>query len=99
MEHFGEFIDYDEGREDGPRPFYTEALPCESCGKPCEDRHPATWDPELLVGPCCELDLSTIPEMPTCEELYRALMRCSTVGQVQDVYTAHRKVCRRCNPE
>ena len=76
--------------------FYTEALPCESCGKPCETRTPATWDPTLQVGPCCEIDLSEIPEMPVCMDLYRAVMRCTTVGEVADAFDAHRAVCAFC---
>jgi hypothetical protein len=99
MEHFGEFIDYDEGRNEPKAPFFAHALPCESCGAPCEDRQPASWDPELLVGPCCQFDISQIPDMPICEDLYRLVMRCHTVGEVADTYTAHRQVCRQCNPE
>jgi hypothetical protein len=102
-----DFIDPDEGYRqtdwdshlDSREPFFTQALPCESCGQPCDDRRPASWDPELLVGPCCELDLSQIPDMPVCEDLCKLLMRCATVGQVGDVFSTHRKVCRKCNPE
>ena len=100
MEHFGDFIDYDEGRDIDPREaFYTHALPCESCGKPCDERHTATWDLDLQVGPCCAVDLSGIPEVPVCAELARVLMRCATVGQVSDAYQSHKQVCRVCNPE
>lgn len=100
MEHFGDFIDYDEGRDIDPREaFYAYALPCESCGAPCDERQPATWDPELQVGPCCAVDLSEIPEMPACAELARILKRCATVGQVSDAYQSHKQVCRVCNPE
>jgi hypothetical protein len=101
MEHFGEFIDYDEGRDIDPREaFYAHALPCESCGMPCEETHPASWDTSLHVGPCCELDLSQIPDMgPSCEALHKLVMRCKTVGEVADAFTAHRKACRQCNPE
>ena len=48
MEHFGEFIDYDEGRPDPREAFFTFALPCENCGEPCEDRIPAPWDEEII---------------------------------------------------
>lgn len=71
MEYFGDFIDYDEGRDIDPREaFYAYALPCESCGAPCDERQPATWDPELQVGPCCAVDLSGIPEVPVCAEFF-----------------------------
>lgn len=93
-----DFIDLDEGyRPDEPiKAFHTHALPCESCGKPVDERKPATWDPDLMVGPCCEFDLSGIPDVPTCEGLYRAIMRCTTVREVEAAFTAHRLVCSFC---
>ena len=100
MEHFGDFIDYDEGRDIDPREaFYAYALPCESCGAPCDERQPATWDLDLQVGPCCAVDLSGIPEVPVCAEFSRIVMRCATVGQMQDACRYHKQVCRVCNPE
>ena len=81
-----------------PRPI-AHALPCESCGKPVEERKPATWDSTLMVGPCCEFDPAGIPDMPTCEGLYRAIMRCTTVRQVEQSFTAHRLVCPFCRRE
>lgn len=102
MEHFEDFgIDYDEGRDIDPREaFYANAEPCESCGQPIfEGRKPASWDPDLKVGPCCEYVVEEIPEIPICEELYKLTMRARTVGELHDTYTSHRKVCRVCNPE
>lgn len=96
-----DFIDLDEGYRPGEpiKAFHTHALPCESCGKPVDERKPATWDPDLMVGPCCEFDLSGIPDVPTCEGLYRAIMRCTTVREVEAAFTAHRMVCAFCRGE
>jgi len=96
MEHFGEFIDYDEGRDEPRQPFFAEALPCESCGAPCEERKPATWDPELLVGPCCELDLSQIPDLPNCESLNRQVARCRSIQEVSLAMHLHLAECPVC---
>ena len=78
MEHD---IDPDEGYRDTDwdshlrEPFYTEALPCESCGKPCDcERHPASYEPSLLVGPCCQVEEVETPDEPVCPRLYMALM-------------------------
>lgn len=96
-----DFIDLHEGYRPGEpiQAFYTHALPCESCGKPVAERKPATWDPDLMVGACCEFDLSEIPNVLTCEALYRVIMRCTTVGEVRDAFTAHRLVCSFCRGE
>jgi hypothetical protein len=101
MEHFEDFgIDFDEGRDIDPREaFYANALPCESCGEPCEDRQTATWDPSLQVGPCCQFDAAQIPELPVCEELYKLTMRAKTVGELMDIRRAHQTVCQVCNPD
>ena len=86
--------------EHEPEPFYTEALPCESCGKPCDSRVPASWDPELLVGKCCEIDLSDqAPLEPVCLELARCLSRVRTVGEVVAAFRLHETSCRLCNPQ
>jgi len=95
MERF-DFIDYDEGKD--PRePFFTEAFPCESCGKPCDERRPADWDESLLVGPCC-YNVSEVetPEVPTCEALYEIMMSAETVGQMMTLRTAHKATCVTC---
>ena len=99
-----DFLDNDEGYRSGEfsmrEPFYAEALPCESCGKPVDcERRPASYDPSILVGPCCEVDLSEVPEMPACEGLYKALMRCVTVGEVCEAMKAHKRVCATCRKD
>jgi hypothetical protein len=96
MERF-DFIDYDEGRDRDPREaFYTEALPCESCGAPVDERRPAPWDESLQVGPCCyDLPLE-VPEIPTCSDLYAVMMACVTVGELVDATKAHKAVCQKC---
>src|ERR1035441_6965309 len=45
---------HSQGREDR-QPFFTEALPCESCGKPSEELHVPYWAPDLHVGMCCAI--------------------------------------------
>jgi len=75
------------------------ALPCESCGEPCEDRQTATWDQSLQVGPCCQFDAAQIPELPICEDLYKLTMRAKTVGELMDIRRAHVAVCHVCNPD
>ena len=84
-----DFIDPDEGRE--PQPFFTEALPCESCGKPCDKLHIPYWDPDLHVGMCCAIHSDEwINDMhPTCEDLYRAVSRCSSVAEVSRAFDLH----------
>ena len=74
-----DFIDPDEGRDTDwdshlnvPEPFYTEALPCESCGKPVDGERRASWDESLLVGPCCASDVpESIRDPSICMDLYR----------------------------
>ena len=99
MEHFGEFIDYDEGRPDPREAFFAFALPCENCGEPCEDRIPAPWDEEIMVGPCCVSEAAEIPEIPACAELYRVTMQACTVGELVDASKAHKAYCQVCNPQ
>lgn len=104
-----DFIDPDEGRDtfmgpidwdsklDSREPFYAEALPCESCGRPCEERKVAKWDEGLLVGPCCEFDLNfEFPDLPNCFGLLQALDSCKSVSQVRGVSMAHSRHCKEC---
>lgn len=76
-------------------PFFTQAVPCESCGKPCEERRTATWDETLQVGPCCQ-EVDNTPSVPTCPTLYDLIMACRTVGEVCDVSKAHKEHCPVC---
>ena len=82
------------------KPFYTEAKPCESCGKPCDSRRQASWDPDLMVGPCCEIYLGDLAEdQPLCETLHELVCRAQTVQAVCDAFDQHAKSgCLICNP-
>jgi hypothetical protein len=104
-----DFIDPDEGRDtfmgpidwdshlDPREAFYAEAEPCESCGRPCEERKVAKWDESLLVGPCCEFSLDfEFPELPNCYQLLKELDTCKSVFQVRNVFTAHARYCKEC---
>lgn len=95
MEHFGEFIDYDEGREDPREPFFEIGEPCESCGEPVAERRPATWDASLSVGECCFNHPATIDD-PVCPELARLFDLCETAGEVQDAFKLHKLTCPTC---
>ena len=77
-------------------PFYTESLPCESCGRPVEARKPAEWDSSLMVGPCCEFSLNLIPDLPVCEGLWPDLAYCTSVAEVETAMEAHRLCCAFC---
>lgn len=99
MEHFRDFIDYDEGRDIDPREaFYAEALPCESCGTPCDELRRADWDSDLLVGPCCFHNVS-IPDVPVCPEMARVISQCSLTSSVVEAMEAHRECCEVCRVE
>lgn len=98
-------IDPDEGERRGNREaFYAEALPCESCGRPVfEERTRATWDENLLVGPCCPAPLyDHIPQEANCEELWEALRYCTSVPAVSlamSIHISECPVCRSLRPE
>lgn len=98
MEHFGDFTDYDEGRDIDPREaFYANALPCESCGAPVEERKTAAWDESLQVGPCCEFCLDyEFPDLQVCDQLWGDLDHCKSVSEVQIAMEAHRECCEFC---
>ena len=85
-------------RREGPDfdPFFTEALPCEACGQPCDSRTPASWDSDLLVGPCCTEELET-PSEPRCPIEYRLLEGPSSVQRINSMVREHRKDCPVCN--
>ena len=93
-----DYIDWDSYL-DTPEPFYAEALPCESCGKPVDcERKPAPWDEALQVGPCC-FDIDSTPELPVCQELYRVMMRCESVGQMMEARRLHKQCCPTCGAQ
>jgi len=101
-----DFIDSDEGYRDtdwdshlrSEEPFYAEALPCESCGRPVlGERKPAKWDESLLIGPCCEFSLDfEFPDLPTCERLWKALDHCQSVQAVRLAMACHLAQCPVC---
>jgi len=101
-----DFIDSDEGYRDTdwdshlrvPVPFFADALPCESCGRPVDcERKPAWWDGDLLVGPCCVDPLfDAIPANATCEDLFHAVMRCTSVQAVSLAMSVHIAECPQC---
>lgn len=95
MEHFGDFIDYDEGRIDPREPFFTNAIPCESCGSPCDETRVALWDSSLNVGPCCYEEPS-IPDVPVCPGLEAALMRFEVAHEVIAAMKEHQECCETC---
>ena len=81
-----------------PEAFYAEALPCESCGRPVDgERKNAWWDGDLKVGPCCTDPLyDDIPLEATCEDLFRAVGRCTTVAEVRLAMSMHVAECEHC---
>ena len=90
----------DEARDD-PQPFFTHALPCESCGKPCDELHVPYWDSDLHVGMCCAIhsDEWINDTEPTCEALYRLVSHCKTVAEVSDAFEVHaHSGCLLCCP-
>ena len=85
------------------QPFYTEAFPCGSCGKPCDSLQPCTWDSDLMVGECCQIHSDDLPEeMPLCATLYDLVMRAATVQAVSDAFRLHAEsgcpICTRPQP-
>lgn len=98
MDRFSETDPYDLHKYI-PEAFYVEALPCESCGKPCDvERSPASWDTELLVGPCCSIASDEeSPDVPRCIEEYRLIEGAQTVGELCDTIREHRKSCVICS--
>ena len=85
-----DFIDPDEGWPD-LKPFFAHSEPCESCGNPVEERSPAPWAPDLMVGPCCAMHQEDIKGIPVTPELLEALQGCRTVQEVCDTWKAQRR--------
>ena len=85
------------------RTFYIEALPCESCGKPCDELHVPYWAPDLHVGMCCAIHSDEVPgealQTPCCEDLYALILGCETVAEVSDAFDLHaHSGCLICCP-
>jgi hypothetical protein len=83
-----------------PQPFFTHARPCESCGKPVdsEDLKPASWMPEILVGPCCREYLSdAMPDQPVCPSLWQFICeQAQTVRAISEAFDEHLRTCLYC---
>jgi hypothetical protein len=89
-----DYIDWDEARE-FLKPFYAEAEPCESCGRPTyKDRE---WDEEsgLWVAVDCACNA---PDVPTCPALIPLIEEAMTVDGLCRVVREHRLSCPTCGP-
>jgi len=77
-----------------PQPFFTEAVPCESCGRPASERY---WNPEaqLMIGVGCECET---PDDPICPELLEPIAAAKSVREIVQVCKEHRATCPVCNP-
>jgi hypothetical protein len=73
-------------------PFFTQALPCEKCGQPCDERVTAYWNKDLQVGSCC-----MIPEQNVCSAFQVILAGCRTVDEVADAMRLHMATCGDCD--
>ena len=89
-----DYIDPDEGRD--VQPFFAEAQPCQSCGRPCDELEPAEWHPGLMVGSCCRWHWDDLPYWPLCDDFPALLESCKTVPQVARVMRLHLATCRKC---
>lgn len=74
--------------------FYVESLPCESCGRPCDEER--VFVDDLLVGQCCISGEVDIPFLPVCAEYGRLVEAAETVGQLLDSVKAHKASCVLC---
>ena len=70
---------------------------CESCGADCESLSPASWDPELLVGPCCAVEPIEVSEVFRCLAEYQIVLSAKTIGEMCDQVKEHRKNCPVCS--
>ena len=89
-----DYIDWDEGRN-FPPPFYTNAVPCESCGEPTYQER--VWYPEFQLWIAVDCSCNA-PQAPTCSILVPLLSEAVTVRQVCQVIRSHRASCPLCGP-
>ena len=91
MDRFSEEspLTYAEDRE--PKAFFTISLPCESCGRPCEERIEAYWEPGWMVGACC-----MVPQDDVCAAFWLVLEKCTTVAEVASAMREHIATCAAC---
>lgn len=71
--------------------FFVMDFPCESCGRPVEERVPAYWQPDLLVGPCCMAH-----EDDVCPAFLQQVEACKTVAAVSALFREHMATCGHC---
>lgn len=83
--------------EDGlpMNPFFSIALPCESCGEPTEKDRVWNAEYELWVAVDCSCNE---PDLPVCPLLIPALEAAELVSEVCQVIRDHRKTCPLCKP-
>jgi hypothetical protein len=97
MDRFSETILFGTGcidrNEDGS-PFFPEPEmeQCQSCGARVSSRVRATWDPDLLVGSCCEIaEPDTEPDVPVSPAVYQEILSAHTVSEVSEAFRNSRK--------
>lgn len=94
------FREAEIARERERRAFYAEALPCESCGDPCqEDERVFNPDWELMIGTKCSCAVA-VQEQPVCPDLYRLFVSAAgTISELREIAQAHKTTCEFCTPE
>ena len=75
------------------REFYTEALPCESCGRPTYRARVWNAEYELWIAVDCSCN---VPDEAICPDLLPLIVKARTVGELLAVCREHRRTCRRC---
>lgn len=85
---------YDADRHEPPEAFYTEALPCESCGEPTSLERVWNAEHELWIAQDCGCNSPDVP-LPAC--MIAVLEAATTVGHLCDSVKAHRKSCPVCS--
>src|SRR5271166_6331337 len=76
-------------------PFYTEAQPCESCGRPTYQPRQWNAEHELWVAVDCSCNL---PDEPIAPCMMAAMDAAQTVNELRDAVRSHLKSCPVCNP-
>ncbi len=79
--------DWNQGHQ-----FYTEGVPCESCGHPADERiYDAYYD--LWLGTECDC---AQPNQPVCPDLQPLILECTGIRELLAVCNAHREKCSKC---
>lgn len=77
--------------------FWTEALPCESCGEPTYQTRQWNAEYELWIAVDCSCSVP-VPEMPVCDRQRQIVETAQTVGELLDRIKEHRQTCPVCGP-